>query len=179
LSGAPSPSSSDAAAAAAARPHGLARWVPVVLWAACISWFSTDAFSAQSTHRYIDPVIRWLLGDLSPEGFRLAHAVIRKTAHFIEYAVLAILVARALTPPHGPAPAGALVRAVVYCTLYAAADELHQVFEPRRGGSLSDVALDAIGAAAGALLLAWWRAGPRRRVAAPLSAPSRARSSGT
>jgi VanZ family protein len=159
LSSAPSTRSSEAGAhAAPARPNTLARWLPVVVWAGFISWFSTDAFSARSTNNYIDPVIRFLFGDLSPEGFRVAHAVVRKSAHFIEYAVLAVLVGRALTPPPLRLPRGALARTIVCCALYASLDELHQLFVPSRGASPWDVGLDTLGATIGALLLVWRRA---------------------
>ena len=79
--------------------------MPVIVWAGFISWFSGDAFSARSTHNYIDPLLRLLFGDLTPEGFRFWHAVIRKSAHFIEYCVLALLLVRALATPRMPVPA--------------------------------------------------------------------------
>jgi hypothetical protein len=73
--------------------------LPVVVWATFISWFSTDAFSARSTNSYIDPVLRFFFGELTPAGFRFAHSIIRKSAHMIEYAILGALTCRALTPP--------------------------------------------------------------------------------
>jgi hypothetical protein len=157
LSSARSTSSSDARATPARERSAVARWLPVLLWAACIGWFSGDAFSARSTHNYIDPVIRFFFGDLSPEGFRFAHAIVRKTAHFVEYAVLAFLLVRALAPY--PAPVGLAIvgRAIVFSALYASADELHQYFVPTRGGSPVDVALDTLGASFGALLMYWRR----------------------
>lgn len=139
------------------RPGPLARWAPAVVWAICIWWFSTGAFSARSTNAYIDPLLRFFLGDLSLEAFRLAHAAIRKAAHFTEYAVLAILIGRAITLPNlriGPAVIG---RTILYCAIYAVADELHQTFEVTRTGSPSDVAVDVLGATAGMILLARWR----------------------
>jgi len=151
LSIAPSPSSSDPAPSAAARGP-IARWAPVVVWATCISWFSTDAFSAQSTNSYIDPVLRYFFGELSPATFRFAHTVIRKSAHFLEYAVLAILLCRALTEPGTRPSLGTLFRVIVYCAVYACLDELHQMFVPRRTGSLYDSMLDTVGASVGALV---------------------------
>jgi VanZ family protein len=147
------------------------RWVPVVLWAICISWFSTGAFSAQSTNSYIDPVLRYFFGELSPETFRFAHSIIRKTAHFLEYAVLAMLVCRALTEPGTRPTVALLVRTVVYCAIYACVDELHQVFVPKRTGSPYDSMLDTLGAAVGALLFARVRAA-RGYVAADARTPA-------
>lgn len=154
MSPAPSTSSSDPSATASG---AIARWVPVVVWATFISWFSTGAFSAQSTNSYIDPVLRYVFGELSPETFRFAHTVIRKSAHFLEYALLAVLVCRALTPPGERPTLGTLLRVIGYCAIYACIDELHQVFVPRRTGSIYDSMLDTVGATAGALLFRAWR----------------------
>ncbi len=163
MSHALSTSSSEDAGERPKAPGSLARWVPVVLWATCISWFSTDAFSARSTNSYIDPVLRYFFGELSAEGFRFAHSIIRKSAHFLEYSVLGILVCRATAVPGARPSAGAIVRTIVGCALYASLDELHQTFTRNRTGALSDVAIDATGAAIGTWLLSWRRA--RRRAA--------------
>lgn len=157
MSTAPSNSSSES------RPRPtrgrIARWAPVVVWATCISWFSTGAFSAQSTNSYIDPVLRYFFGELAPETFRFAHTIIRKSAHFLEYGVLAILLCRALMDPGvRPTPA-ILIRVILWCAVYACLDELHQLFVPKRTGSLYDSLLDTAGATVGALLLRAWRSG--------------------
>ncbi len=179
MSTAPSPSSSDASGTGSVR-GSLTRWVPVVVWATCISWFSTSAFSAQSTNSYIDPVLRYFFGELSPATFRFAHTVIRKSAHFAEYGVLAVLLCRALTEP-GTRPSGGLIaRVITYCAIYACLDELHQLFVPKRTGSPYDSMLDTVGAIVGALLFRTWRrsagadaAGTVTRAPAGISARSR------
>jgi VanZ family protein len=135
----------------------LQRWLPVVVWAAFISWFSSDAFSARSTNSYIDPVLRFLFGDLTPAGFRLAHNVVRKSAHLVEYAILAALTVRALTARRGRVPSAIVVRALLYCALYAFIDEAHQALVPSRTGSVIDVLVDTAGATVGTLLTARWR----------------------
>ena len=135
----------------------LQRWLPVVVWAAFISWFSTDAFSARSTNSYIDPVLRFFFGDLTPAGFRFAHSIVRKAAHTIEYAILGALTLRAMTPP-GPAMSRALVaRTLAACAVYALLDEAHQSFIPSRSGSGVDVMIDVTGATIGTLLMTWSR----------------------
>ncbi len=156
----------------------LARWVPVVVWATCISWFSTGAFSAQSTNSYIDPVLRYFFGELAPETFRFAHTIIRKSAHFLEYGVLAILLCRAITEPGARPTPAVVLRVVLWCAAYACLDELHQLFVPKRTGSLYDSLLDTTGATVGALLLLAWRSGSPSGTATALpaqqlSAPSR------
>lgn len=77
--------------------------------------------------------------------------LVRKTAHFTEYALLAFLVCgclgksdwrhvRAYLLPWGIA------------TAYAASDEFHQRFVPGRHGCVSDVCLDSFGAISGVLV---------------------------
>jgi VanZ family protein len=77
--------------------------------------------------------------------------VLRKAAHIGEYAILGALLARALGRPW---PALALGVA------YAASDELHQSLVPGRQGAPVDVAIDAVGVAAG--ILGWRRLTARR-----------------
>ena len=166
MSSEPSTSSSDHPSDASNDWIGtLLRWVPVVVWAAFISWFSTDAFSARSTNSYIDPVLRWLFGDLTPAGFRLAHNVVRKSAHLIEYAILAGLICRAQTAPRAPISWSLALRTLAVCAAYAMLDEAHQALVPSRTGSAVDVMVDTTGAIVGTWTLAAWR----NRVRAPRS----------
>lgn len=159
MSIAPSTSSSDAAPGPSPDwPEVLKRWAPVVVWAAFISWFSSDAFSARSTHSYIDPVLRYFFPDLTRAGFRFAHSIIRKSAHFIEYAVLGVLICRALAAHGGRLARRTIVRTIAYCAVYAGLDELHQTLVPSRSGSWLDVLIDVTGATVGTTALAAWRA---------------------
>ena len=144
-------------AASSNRLATLQRWLPVVVWAAFISWFSTDAFSARSTNSYIDPVLRFFFGELTPAGFRFAHSVIRKSAHLIEYAILGALTCRAMTEPGERVPRVLLLRALACCTAYALLDEAHQALVPSRTGSGIDVLVDTTGATIGTLLFTRWR----------------------
>lgn len=130
---------------------------------ACISAFSTDPFSAQNTHRYIDPVLRWLFPDLTPAGFVLAHTIVRKTAHFTEFFILATLVfwaSRRGRPLrwHWAWSAQALVLSGAWALL----DELHQAFVISRTASLWDSGIDTLGALASQCVLyarARWKHG--------------------
>ena len=156
--------SSDVTAASSDWVGTLQRWLPVVVWATFISWFSTDAFSARSTHNYIDPILRLLFGDLTPAGFRTWHNIVRKGAHLIEYAILGGLTCRALTTPGARVPRAMIARTLVFCAAYAMLDEAHQSFVPSRTGSGIDVLVDLTGATTGTMLLTWWRS--RRTVQA-------------
>jgi VanZ family protein len=84
--------------------------------------------------------------------------VIRKCAHLTEYAILALLVLRAVRKPvrNDPRPwrwseAGWAILLVV---LYASSDEIHQIFVPHREGKFADVIIDTSGGVAG-LLIVW------------------------
>jgi VanZ family protein len=108
-------------------------WLPVAAWAAVIFAFSSV------------PDLGTGLG-----GWDL---VLRKLAHAAEFAVLGALLARA-TGRSGPA--------LAIGALYAVSDELHQSFVPGRLGSPLDVAIDAVGVAAGVL---FWQSLRARRIA--------------
>ena len=94
-----------------------------------------------------------MLPGASPEDLLTAHAVVRKLAHLTEYAVLGVLVLRALDVP-GRALGWLIVVSLLCCAGYAALDEFHQTFVPSRTGSPLDVALDTSGAALGLALRA-------------------------
>jgi VanZ family protein len=110
-------------------------YLPALLWAALI-------FTISSIPRLTPP----------PVGLKLSD----KVYHFIEFAILGLLLMRALSHYHGSAgwPA-AFRRAVLLGILWGVLDEFHQLFVAGREASLLDVLADAIGvlAAAGA---AWW-----------------------
>jgi VanZ family protein len=140
-------------------------WLVVLVWMAVIFSASTDSSSFQRSSRILGPIIHWLLPALSEQGVHDSIVIIRKCAHISEYAILAMLVWRAVRKPHrrDPRPwswAMALVVALVTIA-YAATDELHQAFVPSREGSLRDVLVDSAGVVLGLLFL--WAVGRLRR----------------
>jgi VanZ family protein len=116
----------------------LALWVPVLAWMALIF-----VLSAQS----IFPRV----------GEPMMEFVLRKLAHFGEYAVLAALIGRAISQGASLSVWGA-AQSLLLVFAYAVSDEVHQGFVPNRGPSAGDVIIDIVG---GALGLAMWRAFPR------------------
>lgn len=109
----------------------VAYWLPPALYLATI-W----ALSSRSS----------LLPDVPP----FPH--FDKVAHFAEYGVLGLLLARAVGRSLGRYAVGA---AIAIAVAYGALDEVHQAFVPGRQSSLLDVAADLVGATAGALVWAW------------------------
>ena len=79
------------------------------------------------------------------------HHIIRKCAHFTEYAVLGMTVVFAVGEKLKTVKRIIPV-ALGICAFYAATDEIHQHFVPNRMGTVADVLLDSAGALTGILL---------------------------
>ena len=106
----------------------LSAWLPVVAWAGLIFTLSSI------------PDLGTGLG-----GWDL---VLRKLAHAAEFAVLGLLLLRAI---------GDVSSAFVLAAAYAVTDEIHQAFVPGRHASPLDVVVDATGVAIGLALAARFR----------------------
>jgi VanZ family protein len=106
-------------------------WVPVVAYMAVIFYLS-------SQH---DPL---------PD---LTRAVWDKALHCAEYAGLAVLLGRAFLG-EGVPPGRAFLAAVVISSLYAASDEMHQMWVQGRDAAILDWLAGSAGAIAGAALYA-------------------------
>ena len=126
---------------------------------------SGDQMSGQRTSRFIGPLLRWFKPDISAETIKRAQGVVRKTAHVMEYAILSMLLWRALRKPQkgqwGPWSRRMALTALVIAAGYAITDEFHQSLVPSRQGQVTDVLIDSLGAALG--LLAVWVFGRWRK----------------
>ena len=139
-------------------------WLPVVAWMALIFSASSDTKSAQRSSRILEPLIRWLFPDLHPDQVWLLVLFFRKCAHLTVYAVLAILLWRAMRTISTQVTGWSwrvARNAWLMLVAYAITDEVHQAFVPNRQGSPWDVLIDSIGGAAG--LLALWGLGRWRK----------------
>ena len=92
-------------------------------------------------------------------GLGAADVVLRKIAHFAEYALLAFLWWRVFV--RAADPRRAAVAALLVASLYAVTDEYHQSFVEGRHATAVDWGIDTAGAA-----LVAWRLRSRRRVRA-------------
>lgn len=114
----------------------LCRWLPPILWMVLIY-----IMSAQPTLPELDEP--WL------------DVLLKKTAHFLEYALLAFLWWRALSG--GDLYVGwSLIVAGLVSILYAVSDEYHQTFVLGRHGRLWDVGVDSAGVLAALWLIRRW-----------------------
>jgi len=139
--------------------------MPVIVWMCLIFTASSDQASSQHSSRIIEPILRWLLPNLGNETVQTVVYVVRKCAHLTEYAVLWWLVWRALRKPvqndSRPWKWSEAFLALGWVALYAASDEVHQLFVASREGKVTDVLLDSIGGMLG--LAALWVVGGWRK----------------
>lgn len=126
--------------------------LPALAWMGVIFLFSSSLFGAEETGTLFRGIIRLLYPAASPDTVEAMNFAIRKTAHFTEYAVLALLWSSGLRRTGRDALNSALL-AFIISAAYAASDELHQSFVPGRTASFMDVLLDCSGAAAACLAL--------------------------
>ncbi|HKS41504.1 MAG TPA: VanZ family protein [Blastocatellia bacterium] len=122
-------------------------WLPVLFMIGVMYYASTDVFSGDNTRGIIERIVLWLRPHTSARGLMKINYIVRKMAHFAEYAILAGLLFRAFR-------ADSILRWRVRWALYSFAlaaswallDELHQSFTRTRGGSIYDSLLDSAGA---------------------------------
>ncbi len=129
-------------------------WLPVVTWMALIFSASCDSHSAERTSRFFEPLLHWLFPQMPQTQVDLLHHLIRKCGHLTEYAILALLLWRAIKQSTHLPPWMRVRKTLLILCLYAATDEFHQSFVPTRTSLVSDVFIDTAGGALG--LLALW-----------------------
>jgi VanZ family protein len=125
--------------------HRLSRYGPLVLWAALIFVGSTSVLSASHTSALLR-VFLWIFPQASEATLGTIHFLIRKAGHLTEYAILALLAARALR-----SSTRELLRtrwfwlSLLLVVVYALGDEFHQSFVPSRTASIYDSMIDSFG----------------------------------
>ena len=116
---------------------------------------STDGFSAGNTSRIIRPLLLWLFPEITEAQLGTVHLLTRKTAHFVEYAILAFLARRAfITSTRELLKNHWFVLSLIFVVVVAVIDELHQSFVPARTGSIYDSGIDIAGGFT--VLLVYW-----------------------
>lgn len=110
---------------------------------------SSDPESGPRGSRLLVPLIRWLAPGLPAEEVEEIVFLLRKVAHFVEFAVLSVLLWRALAGRDaGEWRWKTAGLALLWTAVYAASDEFHQMFVPTRLASVKDVLIDTAGGAA-------------------------------
>lgn len=144
------------------------RWLLTVCWAGLIFDLSSKSFGSSFTAVMLHRLLALVHIRLSPQNFETLHFAVRKSAHFTEYAIFALLIyisisrlARLEWRPR------AALWSMVIAGVYSLSDEFHQMFVPNRGPSLKDSALDTAGAVVAITLI---YLGNRRAAAPPRTA---------
>ncbi len=133
-------------------------WIAVILWMGVIFAFSaqpaveSDELSmglAQKIFQFINglndiPVFAWIGTDNIIVALGVANHYVRKTAHFMIFAVLAVLVYN-LIAAYGIKRSKVVLIAALVCLAYAVSDEIHQIYVPGRAGQVKDVLIDFSG----------------------------------
>ena len=140
-------------------------FIPVLAIAVMIFLFSSQ--NAADSNRSSGYIVEVVLNIVSPEHDALSEThqkeqlekinhFVRKTAHFLEYAMLGFFlllhISVKLLGSNHKLPFILALSAGVG-SLYAVTDELHQLLISGRSGQITDVAIDSLGVAAGIILL--------------------------
>jgi VanZ family protein len=138
----------------------LATWVPPIAWMTVVLSASSTEFSAANTGSVLQSVLTWLLPGLAAHHVDVINFLVRKLAHFTEYAILGALWFRGITRSGLARPPAAMWLALAISVLCAIVDEVHQSFVPGRTASERDVLLDSAGALAAIVpaRFGWWGA---------------------
>lgn len=124
----------------------LFRYLPSVVWMGIIFYLSHQPAnkSAETSLELVNIVLNII--PVTPDYEIIFHTMIRKSAHFIAYAILGILVYFAYRGRY------AVLFTLSICLLFAISDEIHQLFIPGRSGEVRDVLIDLSGAVFGVLI---------------------------
>ncbi len=149
----------------------LSALLPVGVWLGVIALGSSNwGSNAHVTRWVVERLGRWFPALLAHTGARagVADALwgLRKPAHLIEYAVLALLTYRAAAMLTDWPPRRRAVGALAFCALVGGLDELHQSLDPSRTALPTDTLVDVLGGAGGLLvgaLVGRWRDRRRQR----------------
>ena len=134
-------------------------WLAVILLSLRIFGFSSDtgpesdSMSQKITKVVVNVVEKSIPTSAQSESdseklFELFHFIVRKTAHFSIYALLAVLTLLLARSYELKMRVSALISAS-YCLLFAVSDEIHQLFVSGRSGQISDVFIDFCGTLCG------------------------------
>jgi VanZ family protein len=138
-------------------------WWPTVVWLVIIRLESSDYASSRNTFGLLYAICRMSFGRVDPQLIYLVNAILRKSGHFLGYAILSALTFLALKLTNRDRLKPLLQRSwgTLFCDLWrlewaliavllplvtAALDEINQAFIPSRTGSWQDVAIDTSGA---------------------------------
>src|SRR4051812_45084395 len=69
----------------------LLAYAPLFVWIGVTFFLSSNLGSSAHPSLIIEPLLKFFFPDISKASLQFAHACVRKTAHFTEYGILALL----------------------------------------------------------------------------------------
>lgn len=108
------------------KKHKVLYWLPTIAWMGLIFFLSSRPSLQVSSVGWQD-------------------LLFRKTAHILEYFILALFFRRSLTRTTSLTRPVVLLLTLIFSLLYAVSDEFHQTLVPGREGKIFDMAIDASG----------------------------------
>jgi len=143
------------------RTISLISWATVILWLLVIFSLSSQPgpesnnLSKTVTKQIVKTTQKVIVSEetIKPRKnlINKLNNLIRKYAHGVVYLVLGMLVMNAFAVS-GIRGCKAFIFSLIFCLIYAASDEIHQLFVPGRGAKETDVLIDALGAVIGMLV---------------------------
>lgn len=131
-------------------------WLPVVLWAAIIFFFSANS----DPYKFLPQSWRTMIPLREVSDFSIAEWI-GQFMHFIEFSILAILLSRAMQFAF---PTKSMTFTVLlFSMLFSLSDEIHQLFVPGRSFQLIDLFVDFLGSLAGVYLYRELKADRKRK----------------
>lgn len=132
------------------------RWTLVLIWMCVIFYFSSRPIVESHAQSYfvleaINKVLK-ILGIHSRIVNDALNFILRKTAHVSEYAILGVLMYMAFLTSNIRIKKAIFIYSLLGCILYAATDEIHQLYVQGRSACLADVIIDSSGSYCGLII---------------------------
>lgn len=126
------------------KPLAIISWFFAVAVAVIIFRFSCDTGekSAEVSEGFLSMIIEFI-------GKYISHNLLRKIAHFCEFAALGFFTAGGVKFTFDK---GRIYIPLILCILYSVSDEVHQYFVPERACRIFDIFIDTCGSLTGILV---------------------------
>ena len=127
-------------------------WVLLILWMSMIFFMSNQpAVVSDKQSGFVIITLTKIGIDMNSLFGQLANFIVRKSAHFLEYMILGILILNVLEAKCKRKKN--MLLAILFVFLYASSDEIHQLFVLGREGAIRDVIIDTCGGTFGIFIV--------------------------
>lgn len=124
----------------------------IVLTVAIMAFiFVQSALNAELSSLESNVIVQWLASFLHAQPEMLSF-IVRKCAHFLEYLILGISMVVTVRDLSRWNRVKGGITAFLICAVYAATDEVHQMFVQGRSCEVRDMLIDSLGALTGILI---------------------------